>query len=236
MRELRPATLEEIRRVITNAAAPHHEPSSAIRRRRVVVAGVLVAGAGLLALCMTRRPGEPGFYWLTLAVGVVWAIGAFTSGPLHLGGICWRGRNQRPVITGTAVGLLLGGIFVIGGVVTTKIPGIADLVTRVLQFVDLGPWRLTLVVALLDGIAEELFYRGALYTALGRHHPVVISTAVYTVATLAGQNLMLGFAAVILGTVCAAERRATGGVLAPILTHVAWSLIVLLALPPVFGF
>jgi hypothetical protein len=31
------------------------------------------------------------------------------------------------------------------------------------------------------------------------------------------------------------ERRATGGVLAPILTHVVWTLVVLLALPPLFG-
>ena len=46
---------------------------------------------------------------------------------------------------------------------------------------------------------------------------------------------MLGFAAIILGTVCALERRATGGVLAPVLTHVVWGLIMVLALPPMFG-
>jgi hypothetical protein len=46
---------------------------------------------------------------------------------------------------------------------------------------------------------------------------------------------MLAFAAIILGTVCSLERRATGGVLAPILTHFVWSLVVLLALPPLFG-
>ena len=46
---------------------------------------------------------------------------------------------------------------------------------------------------------------------------------------------MLGFAALILGAVCAWERRATGGVLAPVLTHVVWGLLMVLALPPVFG-
>jgi membrane protease YdiL (CAAX protease family) len=46
---------------------------------------------------------------------------------------------------------------------------------------------------------------------------------------------MLTFAAIILGGVCAFERRATGGVLAPILTHMVWGLIMVLALPPVFG-
>ena len=55
------------------------------------------------------------------------------------------------------------------------------------------------------------------------------------VAILATRNPMLAFAAVILGAVCAYERRVTGGVLAPILTHFFWGLIMVLALPPVFG-
>jgi membrane protease YdiL (CAAX protease family) len=46
---------------------------------------------------------------------------------------------------------------------------------------------------------------------------------------------MLGVAAIILGAVCALERRATGGVLVPALTHFVWGLVMLLPLPPVFG-
>ena len=46
---------------------------------------------------------------------------------------------------------------------------------------------------------------------------------------------MLGVAAVIVGAVCAWERRATGGVLAPMLTHFFWGLVMVLALPPMFG-
>ncbi|MGH3533023.1 MAG: lysostaphin resistance A-like protein [Mycobacterium sp.] len=232
----RTSALDEIRRAMTNVAVPHHEPPSVVRRRRIVVAIVLVLGAVLLGLSMTRHPGQASFYWLALALGAVWLIGAFASGPLHLGGICWRGRNQRPLITGSATGLVLGGVFVVGGLIAREIPAVSGLITRVLQFADQGSWRLTLAIALLGAIAEELFYRGALYTALGRRHPVLISTISYTAATLASQNLMLGFAAIILGTVCALERRATGGVLAPILTHFVWSLVVVLALPPLFGF
>jgi membrane protease YdiL (CAAX protease family) len=63
----------------------------------------------------------------------------------------------------------------------------------------------------------------------------LISTVLYTVATLASGNPMLGFAAIILGIVCALERRASGGVLAPVLTHLVWGLIMVLALPPLFG-
>ncbi len=109
----------------------------------------------------------------SLALAAVWAIGAFASGPLHLGGARWRGRNQRPVISGTVIGLLLGGVFVLGGLIAREIPAISELITRVLHYTDQGSWRLTMAVALLGGIAEELFYRGALYTALGRYHPAL---------------------------------------------------------------
>jgi len=233
----RPKTsaLDDIRRGIVNVAVPHNEPPSVVRRRRVVVAIVLVLGAAALSLALRRHPGEPSFYWLSLALAGIWALGAVASGPLHLGGLRWRGRNQRPVISGTVIGLLLGAVFVLGGLIAREIPPVAELITRLLQYSDQGSWRLTMAIALVAGIAEELFYRGALYTALGRHHPLLISTVVYVAATMASGNPMLAFAAIILGTVCALERRATGGVLAPVLTHFVWTLVVLLALPPLFG-
>ncbi|HEY2086494.1 MAG TPA: CPBP family intramembrane glutamic endopeptidase, partial [Mycobacterium sp.] len=126
--------------------------------------------------------------------------------------------------------------FIVGGLIAREIPVVAELITRLLQYSNQGSWRLTMAVALLAAVGEEMFYRGALYTALGRHHPLLISTVIYVIATLASsRNPMLAFAAIFLGTVCAFERRATGGVLAPILTHFVWTLVVLLGLPPLFG-
>jgi membrane protease YdiL (CAAX protease family) len=63
----------------------------------------------------------------------------------------------------------------------------------------------------------------------------VVSTVVYAVAVSGTGNPMLGFAGIILGAVCAYERRITGGVLAPMMTHFFWGLVMVLALPPVFG-
>lgn len=228
-------TLAEIRAVVANNAVPQQEWPSVIRRRRIVVCVVLVMGAALLGYSLTRTPGDTTFYWLTFALAGVWALGAFASGPLHLGCIRWRGRNQRPVITGFAVGLLLGGIFVVGGLVAREIHPVAEYITRVLEYTNHGSLLLVVVITLVNGFAEELFFRGALYTALGTFHPVVVSTLLYAMTTTATGNPMLGFAAIILGTVCAWERRATGGVLAPVLTHVVWGLIMVLGLPPMFG-
>jgi len=231
----RTSVFSELRRAITNVAVPHNEPPGVVRRRRIVVAITLVIGAAVLGFSLRRHPGESSFYWLTLLLAAVWIAGGFISGPLHLGGICWRGRNQRPVITGTTIGLLLGGAFVVGGLIAREIPAVSALITRVLLFAHHGWLPLIVAITLINGIAEEIFFRGALYTALGRHHPVLISTVLYVCATLASGNPMLGFAATILGTVCALERRASGGVLAPLLTHLVWGLIMVLALPPMFG-
>ena len=57
----------------------------------------------------------------------------------------------------------------------------------------------------------------------------------YTVATLATGNVMLAFAAILLGAVVGLQRRASGGILAPILTHVTWSVTMLFALPALFA-
>jgi membrane protease YdiL (CAAX protease family) len=227
--------LGEMRALVANVAVPHHEAPSVIRRRRVVVAVVLVIGAVLLSFSLSRTPGETSFYWLTFALAAVWSLGAFLSGPLHLGSICWRGRTRRPVLTGAGIGLLLGGIFIVGGLVARQIPPVADLITRVLEFANQGTLPLVVVITLVNGVAEELFFRGALYTALPRPYRVVVSTLLYVAVTAASGNPMLGFAAIILGTVCALERRATGGVLAPVLTHLVWGLIMVLVLPPLFG-
>nr|WP_269809867.1 CPBP family intramembrane glutamic endopeptidase [Kineosporia rhizophila] len=94
---------------------------------------------------------------------------------------------------------------------------------------------LIVAVALLNGLAEEVFFRGALFAAIGRQHPVLISTVIYALATIATRNPMLVFAAFLLGAVLGLERRASGGILAPMATHATWSLIMLVTLPPLFA-
>jgi membrane protease YdiL (CAAX protease family) len=211
-------------------APTHPESSAVIRRRRVVVAAVVVIGGALLGFSLTRQPGDTSFFWLTLALAAVWTAGAFASGPLHLG------SSRHPVITGTVVGMVLGGLFVVGGLVAREIPGVREFVVRVLDFANHGPLALVVFITVINGIAEELFFRGALYTALGKAYPAVVSTVIYVIATSATTgNPMLGVAAVVVGAVCAFERRSTGGVLAPMLTHFFWGLVMVLALPPVFG-
>ena len=158
----------EIKQIATTVAVPYHEPPAVVIRRRIVVAVVLVIGAAVLGFTLTRRPGDPSFIWLTLLLAAVWTVGAFASGPLHLGSIRWRGRNQRPVITPTVIGLLLAAAFVVGGFLAREIGPVRELITGVLEYSRYGSLWLLIVITVVNGVAEELFFRGALYTALGR--------------------------------------------------------------------
>lgn len=227
--------MAEIGTIASSRAVPHEEARSTVRRRRIVVGVVLVIGAVLLGFSLTRQPGDTAFYWLTLALAAVWALGAWASGPLHLGHIRFRARSRRPIVLGIAIGLLVGAAFIVGALVAREIAPVRDYIVAVLEFANYGPILLVVLITVINGVAEEMFFRGALYSALGRFHPVMVSTLVYAIAVSAAGNPMLGFAGIILGGVCAYERRVTGGVLAPMLTHFFWGLAMVLALPPIFG-
>jgi uncharacterized protein len=62
----------------------------------------------------------------------------------------------------------------------------------------------------------------------------VVSTAVYTLATVATRNPALALAGAAMGTLFALQRRASGGIQAPLLTHRTWATLMLRYLPPLF--
>jgi membrane protease YdiL (CAAX protease family) len=212
----------------------HRESERNLRRRQLVTAGFVVVGGVLLALSLRIKPGNALFYPATLGLAAVWTVGALTSGPLHLGRTL-RGKEAgpRPVAMPVAYGALLAGLFVAGGLVVRQIPWLDEQVRHVLDHAQHGSAPLLILITALNGVAEELFFRGALYAATPRH-PVIVTTVAYTAATLATGNVMLAFAAMLLGLLVGLERRATGGIQAPIITHVVWSVSMLFVLPALF--
>jgi membrane protease YdiL (CAAX protease family) len=211
----------------------HRESPAALRRRQLVTATVVVVGGVVLGFSLRIEPGSGWFYPATLALAGVWVVGAFASGPLHLGRVDTRAGLRRPVVLPVAVGLGLGAVFVVGALVVRQVDFLHDQVRDVVDHADRGSLPLVVLVTLVNGVAEELFFRGAAYAAIPRH-PVAWTTLAYAIATLATGNVMLVFAAALLGVVVGLERRATGGVLAPMLTHCTWSLVMLFALPALF--
>jgi len=227
-----------VRRALWDVVPRDHRQSARdLRRRQLVTIGFVVLGAVVLGFSLRLDPGSRWFYPATLGLATVWVVGAVSSGPLHLGRIPFRQGTSRPVLTPIALGLLLAAIFVAGAYLVRTLDflgGLEGQVVNVIDYADQGSLPILVVITAVNGIAEELFFRGAAYAAIPVH-PVLWTTVAYVVATLATGNVMLAFAAVLLGLVVGLERRASGGVLAPILTHCTWSLAMLFALPLVFA-
>lgn len=212
----------------------YRESASAVRRRRWVAGATLIVGAGVLGLALRIPPGSDWFYLATAALALVWSVGGVLSGPLHLGYAHTRSgaRLARPVVQGLALATAINVLFLAGAFVVARIPVLRDPADQLLDHARLGELWLVAVITVANGIAEELYFRGACYAAAGRRSPVAVTTGLYTLTTIATGNPMLVFAAAVLGLITGLQRRVTGGVLAPMITHVAWSLTMLLVLPP----
>ena len=94
-----------------------------------------------------------------------------------------------------------------------------------------GSLPIVAAITAVNGIAEELLFRGALFAAITKRWRVIASAALYGLATVLSGVPLLVLAAVALGLLTGLQRRVTGGVLGPIVTHLTWSLGMLFALP-----
>ena len=222
--------------VVDPVERDHHESDAAFRRRRVVAGVTLVLGTGLLAWALRIEPGNPTFYLATLGLAGIWATGSVLSGRLHLGRAHTRdGGVARPLAQSLALGTLLLAIFLAGSLIVARIPALREPVEELLDHARFGSLPIVAALTALNGIAEELYFRGALYAAIGRRHALPISTFVYGLTTVGSGIPLLVLAAVALGLVTALQRRVTGGILGPIITHLVWSLGMLFLLPPMLA-
>jgi uncharacterized protein len=184
---------------------------------------------------LSTTPGSRAFYGLTMAVAGVYAGGGLTSGPLHLGWVENQDRSlRRPVLTPLATGVAAFGFFYGCAHVAKDVPVLSRAISSVLQFAEEGDDSLVLMTTLANGLAEEIFFRGAVYAALGESRPSVTSTAIYVGSILPTRNPALVLAAAVMGTLWSLQRRATNGLQAPVLTHLTWSTLMVRYLPPLF--
>jgi hypothetical protein len=100
-----------------------------------------------------------------------------------------------------------------------------------LRYAEGGSTLLVVLIASGSGAAEELFFRGALWSG---PRPLRTTTLAYAASTAAIVNPALVLAGLITRVIFGWQRDATGGVLALALTHVTWSVLMLYHFPPLF--
>src|SRR5829696_3323437 len=204
-----PRFVRILNRLVPAAEPPTVDGPAARRRRSAVTAATIVVGTVLLA--------------------ATWTIGAVISGPIPFQpdrAMSWR-MFAGPVGVGVAAFM----VFVAAYLVARHLPVFGSALNGVLATADASPTAVVLFVALVNGAGEELFFRGALHAALEPYRPAVSTTIVYVAVTAASGNVALVIAAAVMGSVLSLERLATRGVLAPMVTHVTWSTLMVLALP-----
>ena len=222
--------------LLTPVEPPPVETPAQRVRRRVVVAVTVLVGAVALGWALAIPPGDPLFYVASVAVAALWGGGALASGPLRIG----RGRTRSGgASSGVLQGFILGGmllaIFLAGAFVIARIPVLRAPVDDLLDHARIGSVWVVAAITVVNGAAEDLFFRGAVHASFGPRWNVIGSTALYAASTLFSGVPLLTFAAVCLGLLTAAQRRVTGGVAGPIAAHLTWSLGMLFLLGPVLN-
>jgi uncharacterized protein len=127
---------------------------------------------------------------------------------------------------GVALVSFLGAAFL-----ARRPPALDGALDAALAAADAGSTARVLVIAFANAVAEWHFFRGALPIAVTGDHRPAVATVLYVLVTAARLSLALVVAAAVMGTIFMLERLATQGRRAPSLTHVTWSVLMLLALP-----
>ena len=189
--------------------------------RRHAIAATQLVGTALLARSLSAKPGSRQFYEATYATAATWAAGGLVIGPQRTGGRAGEGL---------AVGTAAFGVFYGCAHIARRIPVLRRALTKAFAHVHVGrtPWVAATTVA--NGIAEEIYFRGAVQDLVGAKR----GTALYVAAVAGSRNPALVLAAVIMGSVFAWQRERGDGLLAPTMAHIAWSMLMLRFVAPLF--
>jgi uncharacterized protein len=194
-----------------------------------------LAAAALLRSAFATRAGSARFYLLTISLAGTWTAGALGPGPIPWRGDGWSTRPGSaaralivvPVVAGAATfALFYGAARAARRHRTLRRP-----IASALGYADAGSTPLVVLIASGSAVAEELFFRGALWSG---SRPLRTTTLAYAASTAATGNPALVLAGLITSVIFGWQRAATGGVLAPAVTHVTWSVLMLRYLPPLF--
>jgi membrane protease YdiL (CAAX protease family) len=211
------------------SADPSVPTTTARSDRRRTVAVAVVIGAVFIGATLRLPRGSGAFYAAGFALASVWVVASVLCRPIPMRGSSDSTRTEWMV--GLVVGGAMFGLFVVASAVGRQFSVLEGPIESVLRKADAGSVWLVLALALVNGVAEELFFRGALPDAVGGRRGLVAATAIYVAVTAVTGNTALTLAAVVMGVVFALERRLTGGLIASMVTHVVWSTLIIFALP-----
>jgi len=190
-----------------------------------LIVGTVIAAGAWGAMFVPRRDG----FW-TRAFLAAMAIGIFAlaAEPAVIGQLFDRRHWAGDVVVGILGGGALYGVFWVGEqalvIIAPKLAAeVGDLYTVRGRT---RPGAIPVVVA-IAGAGEELFFRGLLQRQAG----VAVGLAIYGAVHLWERKVVLVVAALVGGVWWGVLLAWTGGLIAPVVSHVLWGLAIIVWRP-----
>jgi len=199
----------------------------------------LIAGVLFTPLFMTQGIGRFDFWWwmstnLTIVLVLVTILDRHWWSEIR---IDIKHRTLLKVGFGVLSALFLYIVFYTGNIVSRQIFSFAKSgIENVYAFKSgVSPFRIAVLMVLLIGPGEELFWRGFLQRRLqmeqGRWRGFIIATSIYTLVHLASGNAMLILAAGLCGLFWGFLYVQKGSILLNIVSHTVWDVAIFLVFP-----
>ncbi len=187
-----------------------------------LVVGVIIAAGAWTAMFAPRREG----FWTRAAVAAAAiAIYAVAVDPGAIGHQLARRHWLGDVLVGLGSGAVLYAVFWIGEqLLVIVVPRLAEEVGDLYTVKRRGQAWFMPVVLLVAAPGEELFFRGFLWHRAG----VAIGLAVYGAVHIPERKVILVLAALVGGACWGLLFSWTGGLVAPIASHLLWCFTIIL--------
>lgn len=199
---------------------------------RCVLAAAGISGAVLLRHSLSAKADSRRFYVLTAGLAGTWTASALLTTAVPV----WP-ASRKPAYVELARSAVTGAVtfsfFYAVAAIARHHPFLNRSIASVLHYVEEGTTPAVLLTAGVNAVAEELYFRGALWEAAGED-PVASTALIYTALTAATGNPVLAVGGAITSVIFGRERARSGGVAAPAIAHVTWSALMLTCLPPLF--
>jgi uncharacterized protein len=200
--------------------------------RLVLLLSALTVAWGLVM----RQFGEREIYTI---------VGSYALGVIGVLLVLYRNEARSwllPRARDVGVGFLVGGVmtaltYPIYRLSVSLVPALEPVVVGLYRTSHKGSMAAALLWVLVIIAAEELLFRGAWLLALERHLSKSVafgsSIVLYAAAQAFSGSLIVGLLALCCGALWTLERMLTGSLIAPLLSHMIWTPVVLLLYPVV---
>ena len=176
-----------------------------------------------------------GNFWIKISVSA--AILASLSLMLRKEILSTLRFNTRSFIIGVSAAIVLYFIFMIGRVISLQLFGFAG--ERIGDIYAKGagtqPWIISILLFLITGPSEEIFWRGflqkGLQERLGDWKGYLLTISLYTGVHICSMNFILIGAALVAGAFWGAVYWRPDNLAAAIISHSVWSTAIFTILP-----